>query len=106
MQRTLLAIIVFLAYAPSFANAITPPTNFQGVVSLALSYVSLLVPLVFALTFIVIIWGVVKAWIIHGGDTEKIQEGRMIALWGVLGLAVMAGLWGLIAILRTSLFSL
>jgi len=80
------------------------PRNFAEVVSLFLWYIQLLIPLVFGLAFVVTIWGVVQAWVIHGDDTEKISEGRMIALYGVLGLAVMAGLWGLVALFRTSLF--
>ncbi len=91
---------------PSFAYAVTTPTSFSGVVDFILGYIQLLIPLIFALTFIAIIWGVVNAWLIQGGNTEKIAEGRMIAFYGVIGLVVMIGLWGIIALLRTSLFGI
>jgi len=101
---TLLASISLYSM-PFFAHAATP-RNFKEVVDFILGYVQLVIPLLFALTFIVIIWGVVNAWLIQGGNTEKIQEGRMIAMYGVIGLVVMMGLWGIIALVRTSLFGI
>ncbi len=82
-------------YAATFASLVN---SFLGVLGL-------IIPLIFALTFLVIVWGVVQAWILNAGNAEKVSEGQMIALWGIIGLVVMAGMWGLIALVRTSLFS-
>lgn len=90
---------------PTIVSAATP-TDFKGVVNFILGYITLLVQLIFGITFIVIMWGVVNAWIINAGNAEKREAGQMIALWGVIGLAVMAGVWGLVALLRTSVFGI
>lgn len=107
MRFTTLILSTFVALAPMCTYAsVTTPRDFKGVVNFVLGYVQLIIPLIFALTFVVIIWGVVNTWLMQGGNTEKIAEGRMIALYGVIGLVVMAGLWGIIALLRTSLFGI
>lgn len=101
-----LALCSMLASIPYFTYAITAPRDFRGVVSLILSYVQLAIPVIFGLTFIVISWGVVRAWIINGGNEEQVGEGKMIVLWGVIGLVVMVGLWGIVALLRSSFFGM
>lgn len=59
------------------------------------------VPLLFAVAMVVFIWGVVQ--FIQGSDNEeKREKGRNFMLWGILGLAVMASVWGLVAIFRGS----
>jgi hypothetical protein len=93
--------------APQQQRVITsnsPIKTFTDIVELILGYVNLLIPLLFAVTFLMVGWGVVNAWIVNGGNSEKIEEGKMIALWGVIGLVVMVGVWALVAILRKSLF--
>lgn len=78
--------------------------TFGDLVNVFLGIIQLLIPLVFALTFIMLSWGVIKAWIINDGNAEKVAEGRMLALWGVIGLVVMSGLWGILAFVRASFF--
>ncbi len=98
-------VLALVAVGPLLASA-APPRNFGGVVEIFLGYIRLLIPLVIGLTFIILAWGVVRAWIIGQGNTEKIQAGQQIALWGVIGLVVMIAVWGIVAMLRTSFFGL
>lgn len=106
MKNISYLFILLISALPWITYAVAAPPDFKGLVGLILSYVKALIPIIFGLTFIVIIWGVVNAWIINGGDSEKIAEGRMIALWGVIGLTIMAGMWGIISIFRTSFFGI
>lgn len=82
------------------------PSNFAELVGLFISLLSLIVPLLFALTLIVIIWRIIDAWIINGGDSTKVDEGKKTALIGVIVLVVMSGIWGILELLRSSLFGL
>lgn len=79
------------------------PTTFAGLVSLLTSYIGMLVPIVIAITFLYIAWKVLSAWVIRGGDKESIEEGKKVALIGVVVLVFMFGLWGILAILQSSL---
>lgn len=80
------------------------PRDFGELVGVFLDFISLLVPLIFSLALLVIVWRLIDAWVIHAGDTTKVEEGKKYALWGVLVLVVMSALWGLVALLRSSLF--
>ena len=78
--------------------------NFADVVNVFIGFIALLVPLIFALTLLVIIWKVIDAWVIHGGEESKIEDGKQTIIVGIIALVVMSGIWGILAILRSSLF--
>tara|TARA_B100000745_G_scaffold273683_1_gene202198 strand:+ start:2880 stop:3137 length:258 start_codon:yes stop_codon:yes gene_type:complete len=78
----------------------TGPSNFAELVGVVTNYISLLVPIVFALTFLYIAWGIINAWIINGGDEQAVEEGKKIALIGVVALTFMFGIWGVLRILQ------
>jgi hypothetical protein len=79
--------------------------NFADVVDYFVHMVELLVPLIFALTLLVITWKVVDTWIIHGNDAAKVEEGKNFLIVGVLALVVMSGIWGILSILQSSFFN-
>lgn len=80
------------------------PDNFSDIVEMFIGLISSLIPLIFAITLLVIVWKVAQAWIIGGGDETKIEEGKKTIMVGVLVLVVMTGIWGILEILRSSLF--
>lgn len=80
------------------------PRNFAEVVDVFLDFVSLLVPLIFSVALLVIVWRIVDAWVLHADEPTKVEEGKQYALWGVLVLVVMSALWGIVALLRSSIF--
>ena len=79
--------------------------NFSDVVSFVIGLIELVIPLLFALTLLIIVWKVVDAWIIHGGDQAKVEEGKNYVIVGVIALVVMSGIWGILNILQSSLFN-
>lgn len=78
--------------------------NFADLVNVFIGFIALLVPLIFALTLLVIIWKVIDAWVIHGGEESKIEDGKQTIYVGIIALVVMSGIWGILAILGDSLF--
>ena len=60
-------------------------------------------PLIFAIAFIVFIWGIVRYFIFGGNDPKKQAEGRQLMIWGIVGFAVMLSVWGLVHILTGSI---
>lgn len=78
------------------------PTTFALLVDRFIEIISLLVPVIFTLTIVVISWGVIKAWIINSGDEKSVAEGRNVAVVGVIALVFMVGIWALLAILQNS----
>jgi hypothetical protein len=60
------------------------------------------VPVIFALAFIVFLWGVFKAYIWSAGDSDAVSEGHRLILWGIIGFVVMISLWGLVNIVSNT----
>lgn len=59
---------------------------------------SSIIPLFFALAVVMFIWGVVQ-YVINGEDEAKKTKGKQFMIWGIIGLAVMISIWGLVGIL-------
>lgn len=57
------------------------------------------IPFIFSIAVLTFIWGVVKFFIINADEEAKRQEGKQFMLWGVIALAVMISVWGLVNIL-------
>lgn len=60
------------------------------------------VPVVFALAFIVFIWGVFQVFIMGATDEAAKEKGRALMLYGLIGFFVMVSIWGLVHILTGS----
>ncbi len=82
------------------------PKDFKGLVGIILDIIDVLVVFVFALTFIVLIWGIIKAWIINGGDKTEIDKGKKVISVGIIVLVIMSGIWGILELLTSSLFGI
>lgn len=60
---------------------------------------NILVPVLFAVAFIVFIWGAFTTFIL-GANSEDVKEhGKNLMLWGLIGFFVMVSVWGLVNIL-------
>jgi len=86
---------------PLLASAQVTATNVQNLGTGIIGIINnVLVPLIFALAFIVFIWGVFQYFIAGGHDEEKRESGKQLMLWGIIGFFVMVSVWGLVNILR------
>ena len=54
-----------------------------------------LILLLSAAAFVVFVWGVFE-FIWHAGDETKREEGRRAILWGLVGLVIIFGAYGII----------
>ncbi len=57
---------------------------------------NVIVPLIFALAFVVFIWGVFRFFILGGSDGEARESGKGLMIWGLIGFFVMVSVWGLV----------
>jgi len=101
-MRRILEIVLFASplLFPRFLFAASIG-SFADLVSYFLSILNLVVPAIFALTLIVFIWGLVKGWIINAGTEAGAEEGKRMAIAGIIGLIVMTGMWGIIALAQS-----
>lgn len=64
---------------------------------------STLVPLVFAIAFLIFLWGVFKYFILGGADEGKREEGRQLMLYAIIGFVLMVSIWGIVNLLAGGL---
>jgi len=60
---------------------------------------NILVPVLFAVAFIVFLWGAFKTFILGANSEEVKDQGKNLMLWGLIGFFVMVSIWGLVNIL-------
>ncbi len=79
--------------------------NTSAIQNLSDSFIGVLntvvVPFVFALAFIVFLWGVFQAFILGANNEEKRKEGAKFVLWALIGFVVMLSIWGLVNLAKS-----
>jgi hypothetical protein len=103
-----LAYVVATAiFLPGVAAAQTGGSEFGEISNFLGNIISFLngtiVPLVFAIAFLVFIWGIFTFFIRGGDDEEKRKKGQMFMLWGIIGFVVMVSVWGIVNLLAEGL---
>lgn len=63
---------------------------------------SILVPVLFAIAFIVFLYGIASAYIFSRGDPERVKEGHKLVLWGIIAFAIMISVWGLVNVVANT----
>lgn len=106
---SLLAPAVLFVFAPSaaFAAATLGVGNMTGATTFIGNIVgfmnNVLVPAIFALAFLVFLWGMFNTFILGGGDEEKQEKGKQLMVYSIVGFVVMISLWGIVNFVTNSL---
>ena len=86
-----------LAFAQSTSQTID---SAQSLATWVIAFINnILVPLVFAVAFIVFIFGVFQYFIAGAANEEKREKGKSFMIYGIIGFFVMVSVWGLVHIL-------
>lgn len=84
----------------------TTPTTFSGLVNEILGLINMIVPVIFAFVFVFLMWKVFDAWIINAADERKREEGKQYAVVASIVMVVMIIVWGIVEMLRQSIFGI
>jgi len=75
-------------------------TNLSGAGKFVIDTINnVLVPVLFAVAFIVFLWGAFDTFIVGANNEEVKEKGKNLMLWGLIGFFVMVSIWGLVNIL-------
>ena len=80
------------------------PTSFSGLVKFVVDFINILIPAIFGLVFVYVIWKIIDAWIIHGDDPKKIEEGKRLVTVAVIVFVIMVSTWGIVSLIKQSIF--
>lgn len=94
-----------LLFSASFARAAelntTELTSFVESILGAID--SIVIPVIFAIAFLVFIWGVYRYFIAGAAQEEKREEGKKFVFWGIIGFVLMISVWGIVKLLVNTL---
>ena len=106
MKKALvLTSIVSAAFALPLVSLAAPIIgNISDVGSLVINIINnILVPVLFAIAFIVFLWGAFQTFILGANSSDVKSKGQNLMLWGLIGFFVMVSIWGLVNILTGSI---
>ncbi len=106
MNIPILLLVSILTTLPYEAFAVTAktPTSFASLVTIVTEMIGTLVVVIFALTFLVFVWGILKNWVIKGTSDEGVENGKKVVTATIIGFVVMLSIWGILALLQSSIF--
>lgn len=55
-----------------------------------------IVPIIFGITFVVFLWGMVNYYFLDTGDAQKRTNAHSFMLWGIIGMVLLFSIWGII----------
>lgn len=77
-------------------------TDFKSFVFFIIyTFINPIIGLIFGLAFVYLLYGI-SLFILHADDSAERKKGLSVIVGGVIGLAVMVSLWGLVAILTNT----
>jgi|AntRauTorckE6833_2_1112554.scaffolds.fasta_scaffold00021_92 hypothetical protein len=89
---------------PPFIESATSMT-FQDLIDTFLQIINeVLIPILLTVTLAVIIWKVIEMLLLHPGDEQARTSGKRVIVLGVIVMTVILSVWGIVALIRTSIF--
>lgn len=75
----------------------------QFILNLAHVIINPLIQLMFAVALVVFLWGILE-YIKGAGSPDSREQGSRHILWGIVGLFIMIGVYGIITLFKNTLF--
>lgn len=97
-MRHALRLTALLFFLPLAARAASLKEFTAGIVTFVNTSV---VPLIYAIAFLVFIIGMVRFFFIEGEEAR--QKGKQLMLWGIIAFVVMFSVWGIVNLLLATL---
>jgi len=86
------------------AVVLAAPGTFKGLVDLLINIINTaIIPLLFAISLLVFLWGVFR-YMFFPYSEEKKTQGKDVMVWGIIALTVMASVWGIVNIVSVTFF--
>ena len=99
-MKKLVAALAILGPSVAFAQTSAPVRDFNSLTVKATSIGNTIIGILIAVAVIFIIYNVLMFIVKAGSDDRKTYQHAI--LWGIVGLAVILSIWGLVAILTNT----
>lgn len=98
-KSSAIPILASVFWAASMRMAAAAGSQIEEIIWNTIDLVELITVLVWTIALVVFGWGVVK-FIASAGNPEKLKEARGTIWWGVIGMFVLASIYGIIVLLQ------
>lgn len=98
LQKFYPAFILTQMAATPFIVLAADPSKVNSLILQTEGTLKFVIGLLFVIATIIFLWGVIQ-FVASAGDEKKRTEGKSKIVWGIIGLAVMAGAWGVVNII-------
>lgn len=87
----------------STCNLSATNTTFQNFIGYVTCIINdYIIPFIFSLAVVFFVWGVVQSFIINADEESKRAQGKQFIIWGIVAIAVMLSVWGLVGVLSNT----
>ncbi len=100
-MRKLTVLSSVLAAGVALTPALAAATTLLNTLAFFNTVFNALIGIMITLAILGFFWGLVK-YLFNVNDTEKRKEGLSVMMYGILALAVMVSVWGLIGLLQNT----
>ncbi len=91
-------ILALISIVPMAANAQgVGTTQLERILSNVGGTLNIIIAFLFVLATVIFLWGLVQ-YVANSGDEAAAKKGRKLMMYGIVGLAVMASVWGVVNI--------
>ena len=88
---------------PIYQNNKHHMTNIKGLIEAVGGLINPLIAILVGLALLAFFWGLAKFIFRAGGDTEAVEEGKRLMIWGLIALFIMVSVWGIIGFIQSAL---
>jgi len=92
-----------LSLLPLIAAAQPAPTEVNTLIDQVKATFNLVITALFVIATIIFIWGVIK-YVIKSDDEKARAQAKGLMLWGIVGLAVITAVWGVVNLILIYFF--
>ena len=106
MKKKLMLLLGSVAVLPVVASAASTycasqvSGTLQNILCRIGDFLQAAIPILIVLAVLYFIWGVIQY--VVSGDEEKKANGKSMMVYGIIGIAVIVGIWGLVNLLLRS----
>ncbi len=97
LKEVILGSVATLAF-PMLAMA---AAELSALITKVQGWLTLIITFLFVLVTLYFIWGVIE-YVKASGDEAALKKGKTHMIYGIIGMAVMAAVWGIVSVLVTS----
>jgi hypothetical protein len=100
IKKIIIGSSAFLVPVVVFAQLTIGEKNLTGVLKFINNILNTATGLIVALAVVYVLWGIFEY--VKAGDDDKRTEGRNKMVYGIIGIAVMVSLWGLVKVITNT----